>query len=65
MPKYTIKLNVVMMGMDTITIDVPNDYQIGQSVSISPTSNITIQGPSGSVSLGPGVTISGTVVAKE
>lgn len=65
MPRYTIKLNVVMMGMDTITIDDPNDYQVGQTVSLSPTSNITVQGPTGSVSLGPGVTISGTVVSKE
>lgn len=42
MPRYTIKLNVVMAGVDTVVIDDQNDYSIGQSVTISPRSNMTI-----------------------
>jgi hypothetical protein len=65
MPKYTIRLDTVIMGMDTITIDVLDEYQIGQTISISPNSHINVQSGDDSVTLGPEVTISGTVVAKE
>jgi hypothetical protein len=65
MPKYTIRLDTVIMGMDTLTIDVLDEYEVGQTISISPTSHINVQSDEGSVTLGPEVTISGTVVAKE
>lgn len=66
MPRYTIKLNVVMMGLDTIVIDTPDEFEVGQTVSISPQQNMKVQDQNGnSVSLSPGVTITGTVTAKD
>lgn len=65
MPKYTIKLNVVMAGVDTVVIDDQNDYSIGQSVTISPKSDVTITDQKGnSVGLTPGVSIAGTITDK-
>jgi hypothetical protein len=62
MPKYTMKLNAVVGGLDTIIIDVPEDYSIGQSVTISPTSDMAIYNRNGiSVVLTPGVSIIGTI----
>ena len=66
MPRYTIRMNVVMAGLKTIVVDLPDDFAVGQNVSISPTANMTITNPSGgSVSLTPGVTVSGTIVSKD
>ena len=65
MPKYTIKLNAVTGGLDTIVIDVPEDYSIGQSVTISPTSDMAISNQNGiSVVLTPGVSITGTITER-
>ena len=62
MPKYTMELNAVVGGLDTIIIDVPEDYSIGQSVTISPTSDMAIYNRNGiSVVLTPGVSITGTI----
>ena len=62
MPKYTMELNAVVGGLDTIIIDVPEDYSIGQSVTISPTSDMAIYNRNGiSVVLTPGVSIIGTI----
>jgi hypothetical protein len=62
MPKYTMELNAVVGGLDTIIIDVPEDYSIGQSVTISPTSDMAIYNRNGiSVVLTPGVPIIGTI----
>jgi hypothetical protein len=65
MPKYTIQLDSVIMGMDTITIDVPDEYQVSQNVSISPAKHINVQSEDDAVTLGPEVTISGKVVSRE
>lgn len=66
MPRYTIKMNVVIMGLDTVVIDTPEEYEVGQTVSVSPTSGMTIRDKNGSaVDLSPGVSISGTIIAKE
>ncbi len=65
MPRYTIQLDSVIMGMNTIIIDVPDEYQVGQTVSISPTKHINVQSEDDSVTIGPEITISGKVVAKE
>jgi len=62
MPKYTMELNAVVGGLNTIIIDVPEDYSIGQSVTISPTSDMAIYNRNGiSVELTPGVSIIGTI----
>ena len=62
MPKYTMELNAVVGGLDTIIIDVPEDYSIGQSVTISPTSDMAIYNRNGiSVVLTPGISIIGTI----
>jgi len=65
MTEYTMRLNAEIMGMDTIAFDDPNDYQIGEEISITLNSNLIIQGLPGSLTLGSGETISGTVVGKE
>ncbi len=65
MPKYTIKLNVVMAGVDTVVIDDYDDYSIGQSVTISPRSDMTITDQNGnSIRLTPGVSITGKIIDK-
>jgi len=62
MPKYTMELNAVVGGLNTIIIDVTEDYSIGQSVTISPTSDMAIYNRNGiSVELTPGVSIIGTI----
>lgn len=66
MSRYTIKLDVVMMGIDTIVVDIPEEYQVGQKVRVSPRKNLTIRNQNGgSISMGSNVFISGTVVAKD
>jgi len=65
MPRYTIKMNVVIMGLETIVIDSPDEYEVGQTVTITPRENMTVRNQNGnSVSLTPGVSITGTVTAK-
>jgi len=63
--RYTIKLNVVMSGVDQIDVDDSNNYDIGQTVSISPKQAMSFQSKSGSVTINPGVTITGKVTAKQ
>jgi hypothetical protein len=54
-----------MAGVDTVVIDDQNDYSIGQSVTISPKSDMTITDQNGnSVELTPGVSITGTITDK-
>jgi hypothetical protein len=54
-----------MAGVDTVVIDDQNDYSIGQSVTISPKSDMTITDQNGnSVGLTPGVSITGTITDK-
>lgn len=66
MPRYTIRMNVVLMGLHTIVLETPEEYEVGQTVSVSPSSGMTIRDQNGNaVSLSPGVSISGTIVAKE
>jgi len=66
MSKYTIKLNVVMAGVDTVVIEDPNDYSIGHPITITPTSEMTISDQNGnSVGLTPGVSITGTIIEKK
>jgi hypothetical protein len=66
MPRYTIKLNVAFFGKDTLVLDLPNDFTVGQTVSITPNQSMQITDPSrGSVALTPGVTVTGTVTAKQ
>jgi hypothetical protein len=65
MPRYTIKMNVVMMGLETIIIDDPADYQVGQTISISPKVPMTVQDQNGNgVTISPGVSMAGTVIDK-
>ena len=65
MPRYTIKMNVVIMGLETIVIDSPDEYEVGQTVTITPRENMTVRNQNGnSVSLTPGISITGTVTAK-
>lgn len=66
MPRYTIKLNVVMSGQDTIVIDDDREFEVETSITFSPTSTMIVSdGKGGSVTLQPGVSISGTVVKRE
>jgi hypothetical protein len=66
MLRYTIKLNVEVMGVDTIVVDTPDEFEISQVVTISPKENMTIRDQNGNVvSLNPGVSMTGRVVAKE
>ena len=65
MSRYTIELNVVMAGVDTIVIDDQSDYSIGQSVTISPTRDMNITDKNGnSVGLSPGVSVTGKITDK-
>lgn len=65
-PRYTIKMNVEIMGVDTIVVNTPDEFEIGQTVTISPKENMTIRDQNGNVvSLSPGVSMTGKVVAKE
>ncbi len=65
MPRYTIKMNVVMMGLETIIIDDPADYQVGQTISISPKVPLTVQDQNeNGVTISPGVSMTGTVIDK-
>jgi len=58
-------MNVVIMGLETIVIDSPDEYEVGQTVTITPRENMTVRNQNGnSVSLTPGVSITGTVTAK-
>ena len=64
---YTIKMDVVIMGLHTIVVDTTEEYNVGQKVVVSPTSGVSIRDTNGnavSLPLG-GVSMSGTVVAKE
>jgi hypothetical protein len=65
MPRYTIRMNVVMMGLDKMVIDDSNDFQIGQTISISPKVPMTVQNQDGgSVTITPGITMTGTIIDK-
>ena len=66
MAKYTIKMNVVVMGLETIVVNTPQEFEVGKSVTITPTQTMKVQDQNGnSVTIPPSVTMSGTVVAKE
>jgi len=66
MPRYTIKMHVVMMGLKTITIDDPADYRIGQTISISPKVPMSVKDQNGNgVTISPGVSMAGTVIEKK
>ena len=65
MTTYTIRLAVSLLGKNTIVIALPEDYEVGQTVSVSPTAAMTVSdGQGGSVTMQPGVTMQGTVIAK-
>jgi len=65
MYSYTIELIVPIMGVDTITIEQSEDFEVGQEISLPLYSRHTILGLSGLVTLEPGEIISGTVVGKK
>jgi hypothetical protein len=59
-------MNVVVMGLDTLVVDLPAEFEVGQTVSISPRANMEVSnGSGGSVALTPGITMTGEVVAKD
>jgi hypothetical protein len=63
--RYTIKSIVVLMGLDTIVINSDDEFEIGQTVTLSPKQPMTVQDGNGnSVSLSPGVSFTGQVIAK-
>jgi hypothetical protein len=65
MPRYTVKMNVVMMGLETIIIDDPADYQVGQAISIAPKVPITVQDQRGNgITISPGISMTGTIIDK-
>ena len=65
MPCYTIRMQVVMMGLEQIVIDDPADYQLGQNISISPQAPMSAKDQHGNgVTISPGVSMSGTVIYK-
>ena len=62
MALVTIKLDASFMGVDTLVFDVPDhmlNVKAGDPVSVS--GPLTITGPNGTVSLGEGAQVSGTV----
>ncbi len=66
MHKYTIRMNVIIMGLENIVIETSQEFKIGQSITISPTQNLKVQDTKGNyVELTPGVSMSGTIVSKE
>jgi hypothetical protein len=66
MQTYTIKLHERFGGADTITLKTREEYFVGQTVSFSQAGPLTIStSDGGSISLSPGVTFTGTVIAKQ
>ena len=53
------------MGLDTIVINSDDEFEISQTVTLSPKQPMTVQDGNGnSVSLSPGVSFTGQVIAK-
>ncbi len=60
---YVVKLNVAMAGVDTVEIPSEEEYEVGQTVTVSPNQATTFSSGDGrSVTIQPGVQINGTVV---
>ena len=60
---YVVKLNVGMAGIDTVKIPSDDQYEIGQTVSITPNEPTTFDSGDGrSVTIQPGMQISGNVI---
>ena len=66
MPRYTVMVSSKMVGVDTVVIDDRKDYAIGQSIAVSPSTNITITDTNGKlVKFAPGVSITGIITDKK
>ncbi len=62
---YTIKMNDIKKGLETIIMEDAEEYHIGQTISISPRTPIWVLDQHGnSVTISPGASITGTVIDK-
>ena len=65
MSMYMIKVHDGMKGLETILMEDHEDYDVGQTISISPKVPITVQDQHGNgVRLSPKMSILGTVIEK-
>jgi hypothetical protein len=62
---YMIKVHDGMKGLETILMEDRRDYEVGQTIAISPKDPITVQDQHGNgVRLSPRMSFNGTVIEK-
>ena len=61
MPLYTLKLRAPLGDLNYATVNVPDQYHVGQMVTIAPARPLVAQGKDGAATIEPGESITGTV----
>jgi len=61
MPVYTLKLRIPIGDMDCVTVSVPDQYHVGQMVTIAPARPLVARGKTGAATIEPGESITGTI----
>ena len=65
MSMYMIKVHNGLKGLETIIMEDRRDYEVGQTVSITPEGPLTVLDQHGNgIRLSPKVSLSGTVIEK-